>query len=582
MQCSNFFMVIVFVFIGQIDEHEVQVQAYRLDKRDCVVQDSNQNKYIGLKKRSMLNKVPFCSYQGIPYAEPPTGNRRFKDPIAVEPWGEERDARVEGSECMQIEPLFSMGKVIGSEDCLYLNVYTQHRSNASHPPKLKAVMVWIHGGGFVFGSGSGSIYGPDFLIDHNIVLVTFNYRLGAFGFLNLRNKDVPGNAGLKDQVLVLKWVQKNIQSFGGDPNSVTLFGESAGASSIQLHLMSGSSTGLFHRVIMQSGSVYCPWTFVRDPLARANQLANHLKLNSTDPCKLVQVLRNVSSYQLTVTQSELMKTEDMDRGFYFPFIPSTELTGTGTNFITEHPDLLLKSGRLMKVPTIVGVNSREGIMVLLGKNATPEVLETVDKNFQRVVPDILNLTPNSTKFKEVTDKIKRFYFRGGQLSWDSLENYVDLMGDIYFVAPIYRSMMNMIKKSPEPVYCYEFAFEGSRGLAKALTIAALPNVANISGVSHYDDIAYLFPVAIQGWEQEIVSSSMDRKTIDRLTMLWTNFAKTGNPNGSGFSLWDPHHPSRERYLYIGNDLEVRHRLFFQHRMNFWKDIYDNHSNNTEV
>nr|AQS60685.1 putative acetylcholinesterase 1 [Sogatella furcifera] len=483
---------------------------------------------------------------------------------------------------MQSEPLFNMGKVIGSEDCLYLNVYTPHKLNGTHPPKLKAVMVWIHGGGFVFGSGKESIYGPDFLIEHNIVLVTFNYRLGVFGFLNLRNEEVPGNAGLKDQVLVLKWVQKNIQSFGGDPNSVTLFGESAGASSIQLHMMSGLSTGLFHRVIMQSGSAYCPWTIVRDPLNRANQLANHLKLNSTDPNKIVQFLRNVSSYQLTVAPSELVTTEDMDRGFYFPFVPSIELSGTGTNFLTEDPNLLIKRGRFMKVPTIVGVNSREGVMVLLGKKANPEIVDAVDKNFHRVVPDILNLTPNSNKFKEVTDKIKQFYFGDGHLSWDTLDNYIDLMGDIYFVAPIYRSMMNMIKKSPEPVFCYEFAFEGKRSLVKSLTMTVLPDVKNISGVSHYDDISYLFPVTIQGWEQGVISRPMERKTIDRFTTMWTNFAKTGNPNGSGLPSWDPHHPSRERYLFIGENLEERHSLFFQHRMNFWKDIYDNYSNNSDV
>ncbi|XP_039294585.1 acetylcholinesterase isoform X2 [Nilaparvata lugens] len=559
---------------------QFQVEGFRLDhKEDCVVEDTNQNTYIGRKKLSMLNNVPFCSYLGIPYAEPPTGHRRFKDPIAVQLWGEEREARMEGSECMQSEPLFNMGKVIGSEDCLYLNVYTQYSSNSSLPGKLKAVMVWIHGGGFVFGSGSPSIYGPDFLIQHNIVLVTFNYRLGAFGFLNLRNEDVPGNAGLKDQVLVLKWVRKNIQSFGGDPNSVTLFGESAGASSIQLHMMSPLSTDLFHRVIMQSGSVYCPWTFIRDPLDRANQLGSHLQINTTDPIKLAQGLRNVSSYQLTLAQSQLSTNQDMDRGLYFPFIPSTEMVGTGISFMAEDPDLLLKRGLFVKVPTIVGVNSREGIMVLLGRNATPEVLNELDKNFQRVVPDILNLTPNTKKFKEVTDKIKRFYFRDGQLSWDSLENYVDLMGDIYFVAPIYRSMMNMIKKSPEPVFCYKFAFEGSRGLVKSLTKAALPDLKNISGVSHYDDIPYLFPVSIQGWQQEIDSSSMERRTIDRLTTLWTNFAKTGNPNGCE---WDPHHPARERYLYVSDDLQVRHRLIFQRRMNFWKDIYDNHSNNSHV
>nr|CAD7267732.1 unnamed protein product [Timema shepardi] len=178
--------------------------------------------------------LTYNSYLGIPYAQPPVGNLRFKAPQDPVAWEGTRDATTFGSSCVQ-------SGVTGSEDCLYLNVYTpQNPSSAANLP----VMVYIHGGAFVSGSGSDTNNKPEYFLEQGIVAVYINYRLNIFGFLSLEGTDVSGNAGLKDQVAALRWVKNNIASFGGDPNSVTIVGESAGGASIHYQVISPMSQGL--------------------------------------------------------------------------------------------------------------------------------------------------------------------------------------------------------------------------------------------------------------------------------------------------------------------------------------------------
>src|SRR5690349_2228857 len=149
-------------------------------------------------------------------------------------------------------------KVTGSEDCLFLNIFTKDAS----PAKLQPVMIFIHGGAFHSGSSSTKAYAPDYLLMADVVVVTINYRLGAFGFLSLKDEslEVPGNAGLKDQLMAMKFVKKNIENFGGDPNNITLFGQSAGGSSVSFHCVSEQSKGLFNRAIIMSGCVLNDWS----------------------------------------------------------------------------------------------------------------------------------------------------------------------------------------------------------------------------------------------------------------------------------------------------------------------------------
>ncbi len=199
-------------------------------------------------------------FKGIPYAKPPVGSLRWRMPEAPEPWAGVHDATRFGPICpqapTQIELL--MGGTLGaqSEDCLYLNVWTPGCGDAKRP-----VMVWLHGGAFVIGAGSQGIYNGAHLAARDCVIVTINYRLGAFGFLNLSDAtggQLPGTGseGIADQIFALHWVRRNIACFGGDPENITVFGESAGGMSVATLLSSPAANGLFHKAIVQSGAAH--------------------------------------------------------------------------------------------------------------------------------------------------------------------------------------------------------------------------------------------------------------------------------------------------------------------------------------
>lgn len=227
----------------------------------------------------------YYSFQGIKYGKAPIGNRRFKAPLPETSWKGVKPAVREGASCPHRNMILENFK--GNEDCLFLNVYTPKLPDSDTNSKLP-VLFWIHGGGFQFGNGNAFLYGPDYLIPENIILVTINYRLGALGFLNTGTPDAPGNAGLKDQVLALKWVRDNIKSFGGDPNAVTIAGQSAGSASVHYLLLSPMAKGLFKRAIAQSGVALNPWAITDIPHERAFLLGKALNYQTNDTEKLVR------------------------------------------------------------------------------------------------------------------------------------------------------------------------------------------------------------------------------------------------------------------------------------------------------
>lgn len=211
------------------------------------------------------------TFLGIPYAKPPVDDLRFKDPVAIGPLNGTFNATSLPNICYQQKYQYHIpGNEL--EDCLYLSVYSPD-IKGSYP-----VMFWIHGGGYTMGSGNqypGYVYAGMY----DTVLVAINYRLGPFGFLYTGTTDAPGSQGLKDQNLALQWVKKNIDKFGGDPNSITIFGESAGAGSVSHHVLSPMSNGLYHRAIMESGTANAPWSYSPPEVAEktANVLLNAIK-----------------------------------------------------------------------------------------------------------------------------------------------------------------------------------------------------------------------------------------------------------------------------------------------------------------
>ncbi|XP_018321739.1 esterase FE4 isoform X2 [Agrilus planipennis] len=238
-------------------------------------------------------KRTIYAYRGIRYAEAPVGNLRFQPPVPVKSWDTIYDATKDGAACPQ--PGFQPT----SEDCLFLNVYTTvSPENIQQDNVTRPVIVYIHAGGFYSVTGRSDWAGPEYMLDQDVVFVTLNYRLGALGFISTGDKFAPGNLGLKDQVLALKWVKDNVIYFGGDPNCVTLYGYSMGSASISLHLISPMSRGLFHRAILSSGSEYGNWPIPRHQFNLAQKQARLVGCPDDSSQNIISCLKNISAESL--------------------------------------------------------------------------------------------------------------------------------------------------------------------------------------------------------------------------------------------------------------------------------------------
>ncbi|KAG4072167.1 hypothetical protein HA402_015666 [Bradysia odoriphaga] len=217
----------------------------------------------GVMLRTLLKDTEYIAYRGIPYAKPPVGDLRFKAPVPMSPWSGIFQAIDYGNSCLVLHQsqLFPLNNT-QSEDCLYLNVFTTVTSDDKLCAK-KAVMFFIHGGAFTEGDGTDGFYGPDFIVDNDVILVTFNYRLGPWGFANFDVKGYTGNMGFKDQQMALEWIHQNIRYFGGDSSKITVFGESAGGVATHLHLLSEKSRKFMKRAIAMSGSAFAMFAFCK-------------------------------------------------------------------------------------------------------------------------------------------------------------------------------------------------------------------------------------------------------------------------------------------------------------------------------
>lgn len=242
-----------------------------------------------IEGRQVLSRsgVSFSGFFGIPFAEPPLGDLRFRAPVPKKPWNGILNCTVFGPMCSQLG-----AGVFGSEDCLQLNVFTKNLpSNGTN--ELKPVIAFIHGGGFAVGTAMN--HGPEYLMDRDIVLVTIQYRLGAFGFMALETPDIPGNQGLKDQNLALKWIQANIHHFGGDRDRVTISGLSAGSLSVTAHMVSPMSQGLFHNVIGLSGSIASQMRPLSNNIGFVKEIATRVNCTVATIDSMINCLRNVSN-----------------------------------------------------------------------------------------------------------------------------------------------------------------------------------------------------------------------------------------------------------------------------------------------
>ncbi len=331
-------------------------------------------------------------FAAIPFAEPPVGDLRFRPPVAPLPWEGVRDATVFGPICPQnpsmMDLLFGGESETWDEDCLYLNVWTSDIPDGTTAAELRPVMVWIHGGGFEMGSGSSPLYRGDSFARDGVVYVSINYRLGSLGFLELGGLDPDergsANVGLLDQIAALEWVRDNIAQFGGDPSSVTVFGESAGAMSVSLLLASPLAEGLFQRAITQSGAA----SAYRELADADRDTREFLELIGVDS---IEGLRAASVESLLKAHAELAAKRTSDP------VGTLSTYGSPLAFLAFRPVAdgrvvpldpigTVRSGSASEVALLSGTNLEEWKLFSMG--ATPvESEEVLIRRFGYLVDD---------------------------------------------------------------------------------------------------------------------------------------------------------------------------------------------------
>lgn len=483
----------------------------------------------------------FYAFSGIPYAKPPVGKLRFQAPLPVEPWEGVLNATKDGPICIQ----YLQNMVIGQEDCLYLSVYSRNLEGS------QPVLVHIHGG--AYKEGDQSFYGPHYLMDENIVVVNINYRLGVFGFFTLESPEMPGNQGVKDQVLALKWVKDNIASFGGNPNLVTIIGESAGGASVYNHLISPRSKGLFHRVISESGTSYAAWG-VAPPGYRKSVCEQLLTLMncSTDPTAAIPCI------SAKLPEYILFRTLSLKNGL-LSFGPVIEEAGKDS-FISGLPS----EWKHNPAPLLIGTTSAEGLLLTSSMASKDYDYKKFSSTFNQAAPDILGYSATASNPDQVTKAIRRFYLKNEEITADDFANLTMVVSDVLFTIPIIEGADKHSRFAgyDNDVYFYYFDFRiPVPGEDKRFAV----------GAPHTAEALYIWNISAFGYDiskdpRELHLSNILVKTV-------TSFMINGKPSIIGFTdEWKKWTPDSHNYIHIDLDGFHLEKGLADNRVKFWKSI----------
>jgi para-nitrobenzyl esterase len=446
-------------------------------------------------------------FLGIPYGAPPVGPLRWKPPQPAAKWGEGREATEFGSRCMQpnIYPDMHFRDPGPSEDCLNLNVWTGAKDKNQKLP----VMVWIYGGGFTAGATSEPRQDGQYLAHKGVVVVSMNYRLGFFGFFvhpdlaAESSQHAAGNYGLMDQTAALRWVKKNIKAFGGDPNNVTIFGESAGSFSVSAQMASPLAQGLFERAIGESGAAFDSHGLSFSPVAEREK---------TDPAWAMATFGTSDLKALrALSAGEIMDKLAAAAAARTPGSPHTragDAPDVDGYFLPESVPQIFRENRQARVPLLAGWNRDEPSALAVNTPVAPTVQsfqELAQKDFGERAAEFLKVYPAATDADAVRSAID---YNGAKFltlaTWEWLETQVADGGTAWR----YRF------ERPAPADKYHPAGSGS---------------------FHSDEIEYVFgtldsrPEAV--WQPE------DHKLSDLMQTYWTNFARSGDPNGGDAPKW---------------------------------------------
>ncbi|XP_054829674.1 neuroligin-4, X-linked isoform X1 [Eublepharis macularius] len=555
---------------------------------------------------------PVEQYLGVPYASPPTGERRFQPPEPPSSWTGVRNATQFAPVCPQyldersllndMLPVWftaNLDTVVTyvqdqNEDCLYLNIYVPTEDGANTKKSAdditsndrgededihdqnnkKPVMVYIHGGSYMEGTGNmvdGSIlasYG-------NVIVITINYRLGVLGFLSTGDQAAKGNYGLLDQIQALRWIEENIGSFGGDPKRVTIFGSGAGASCVSLLTLSHYSEGLFQKAIIQSGTALSSWAVNYQPAKYTAILAEKVGCNMLDTTDLVECFRN-KNYKELIQQTITPAT------YHIAFGPVID-----GDVIPDDPQILMEQGEFLNYDIMLGVNQGEGLKFVDGIVDNDDGVSPNDFDFS-----VSNFVDNLYGYPEGKDTLRetiKFMYT----DWADKENpetrrktLVALFTDHQWVAPAVATA-DLHAQYGSPTYFYAFYHHCQSEMK--------PNWADSA---HGDEVPYVFGIPMIG-PTELFNCNFSKNDVMLSAVVmtyWTNFAKTGDPNQpvpqdtkfihtkpNRFEevAWSKYNPKDQLYLHIGLKPRVRDH-YRATKVAFWLELVPHLHNLNEI
>ncbi|XP_018562621.1 venom carboxylesterase-6-like [Anoplophora glabripennis] len=484
-----------------------------------------------------LNDIKRAAFEGIPYAKPPVGDLRFENPEPVQAWAGTWEANVAHT-CLQVVFL-TTEEISGNEDCLYLNVYIPE--NSVKNPKSLDVIVVIHGGAFMAGSGHTAL---NTFLDKEVVLVSINYRVGILGFLSTEDNVIPGNNGMKDQVLALKWVRDNIASFGGNPHSVTIVGVSAGSASVHLHYFSLLSKGLFIRGLSHSGTALAPWAIRNNALQSAKKLAVLVGCPDSSSEELKKCLKQRPAHALL---KHLKYFYGFDIMPFSPFAPVVE-KGSSNAFLEAEPYQLLKEGKVLDVPWITSYTTDEG---LLPTALLWQKLEEVDEKWIEIAPYLLdcNDTLDASKKEAAAKKVLDYYLGPGEkISKNNFKKFTKIFSDRLIAVSAELSVKLQAKVTKSPVYLYIFNYTEGENTIRHL----FSKEEEIQGVCHGDDGIYFYSLL-----QIKPLSEQDKRLSTACQNMLYSYASSGIPSFDGTDTWQPIGSEELTYLVVNGPEDIK-------------------------
>ncbi|XP_060661205.1 carboxylic ester hydrolase [Drosophila nasuta] len=504
----------------------------------------------------------FYAFRGIPYAKAPVDNLRFKAPEPIEQWFDIFDATFDGPKCPQ-PGLFSEDV---SEDCLKLNIYSRELPSESDPNPKKPVLVFIHPGGFYSLSGqSKNFAGPQYFMDRNLVLVTFNYRLGTLGFLATGTEQATGNMGLKDQVQLLRWLKLHISRFGGNPNEITLLGYGAGAMAVTLHMVSPMSRGLFHRAIVMSGAATGQWSPPEHQMDVAKKQAALLQCTTENINEMLNCLRGKHYLEYANTLPHMF---DFARNN--PLIlwkPVIEPDFGQERFLIEDPVRSYQNGDHMKIPIITGMTKDEFVGPAISILQSPSLLTAFNEKFDSLAPICFLYNASNPRAQNISHELRQQYFGQELISANSsLTSLASLFSDALTGFSVHR-FVHLAARTTK-VYYYRFSYQGTRSHIH------YPEDAPY-GVVHHDDLMYLF--VEPSISRMFTEDDAEFRIVNIMTRMFSAFVYKGDPNKpTDLQLreirWRPFSFKKRYYLDIGNEI-VLHEGLNSERYELWKRLF---------